>query len=86
EVLSLINASPGNVRPVFEAILDKAHRLCGATRGTLFLLDGETFRAAAAHGYSDSFVDKRRRGIGISESPLFASLAGGAPLVHHPDI
>jgi PAS domain S-box-containing protein len=86
EVLQVINASPGDLAPVFAAILEKAHSLCGATRGTLFLFDGETFRAAAAYGYSQSFVQSRRRGIGISDSPLFAALACGAPLVHHPDL
>ena len=86
EVLSIINSSPGDPVPVFDAILDKAHSLCGATRGTLFLFDGDTFRAAAAHGYSDAFVKLRRRGISVSENSVFNPLLAGAPLIHHPDL
>src|SRR6516165_7020157 len=83
EVLQVINSSPGDLTPVFEAILDRAHTLCGAERGTLFLYDGAKFKAAVAHGYPEDVVEHLRAGVELI-APHTPVLAGNH--VHIPDL
>jgi GAF domain-containing protein len=83
EVLQVINSSPGDLLPVFEAILDKAHALCGAERGTLFLYDGEKMKAAVAQGYPADVIEHLRAGVEVP--PHHAPLFSGNH-VHVPDL
>ena len=50
EVLKVISSSPGELQPVFQAMLENATRICEAKFGTLLLRDGDTFRGAAEVG------------------------------------
>ena len=50
EVLRVISSSPGDLQPVFEALLTNATRLCEANYGAMWLKEGDRFRNAAFHG------------------------------------
>ena len=57
EILEVINSSPSDLVPVFDAILEKAMRLCDASFGILHTSDGERIDIAAYRGVSPAFAE-----------------------------
>ena len=63
EVLRVISTSPGDLEPVFQAMLANATRVCGAKFGTLFRYDGNVLHLAAQCGTPPALVEfQRKRG------------------------
>src|SRR5215475_583632 len=60
EVLNVISSSPGQLEPVFQTILANATHICGAKFGTLYLRNGDSFRAAAFHNAPRAFIEARK--------------------------
>ena len=89
EVLKVISGSPGELEPVFQAMLANATRICEATFGNLFLRDGPTLRAVAVHGkktYADSW--QRDPVIDLRDNPgvPLDRLANSKQVTHVPDL
>jgi GAF domain-containing protein len=78
EVLQVINSSSGDLAPVFETILEKAHRLCAVAHGSLQLYDGKMSRAAAVHGLPPAFADRLRQGFSPGPNAPAQRLIEGA--------
>src|SRR5262249_5220398 len=69
EVLRVISSSPGELEPVFEAMLENATRICEAKFGVLFRSEGEALRAVALHGAPAPYAEERRRNPIVRPGP-----------------
>src|SRR6266478_4049326 len=56
EVLQVISSSPGELEPVFQAMLENATRICEAKFGSMVLYDGDVFRRVALHDAPEAFA------------------------------
>src|SRR6516164_9476236 len=87
EVLQVINSSPGDLAPVFDAMLERAMRLCGAAFGQFHSFDGERFHTAALRGLPPRYAEYRGQTepmYGPGTGP--ARILGGERVVHVADM
>jgi GAF domain-containing protein len=61
EILRVISDSPGNLQPVFEAILANATRLCEAKFANLFLYEKNSFRVVAQQNAPRAYAERWRK-------------------------
>jgi two-component system, NtrC family, sensor kinase len=75
EILRVIAASPTDLQPVLDALVESASRLCQAADTALLLVEGEQLRVVASHGYADGGA------IGLSY-PIQRGWVAGRAVVH----
>jgi transcriptional regulator with GAF, ATPase, and Fis domain len=68
DLLQVISGSPGNLEPVFQAMLENAVGICGANFGNMFLYEDDVFRTVAMHNAPEAYANARK----------------GAPFAPHP--
>ena len=86
-MLRVVSWSPGDLKPVFEAIISNAQRICGARFGNLVLFDGKNMRVVAMHNAAPEHMAMRQRDpIVPLEQSILGPLVRTKMLVHVADI
>ena len=86
EVLKVISSSPGELEPVFEAMLAKATRICDAKFGTIFRWDGDALRLVATHNTPPAFAEyRKRRPLPLKPNLPFSRMVATKAVVHCAD-
>jgi GAF domain-containing protein len=85
EVLEVISSLPGELEPVFNAMLANATRICEAKIGVLYLRDGDGLRFAATHGAPPAYVEARKQ-RGVAPDGPVRRAATTKQVVHIADI
>jgi GAF domain-containing protein len=86
EVLGVINSSPGELAPVFAAMLDKALRLCTASGGLLRSYDGQFFGVLAARGLAPEALAPYHERVRVSAESAIGRMEQTKRVVHVHDI
>jgi two-component system NtrC family sensor kinase len=86
-VLGVINSSPGDLQPVFDAVLEKALKLCEGAFGYLCLVEGQSSRRVAWHNIPAAFVEYfRNHAPDTRPGSQLGRIVAGEPFTHALDL
>ena len=88
EVLKVISSSPGELEPVFKAMLENAVHICEAKFGTMLRAEERGYRVVAMHGPPPAYAAERQRNPVLRVGPTnpLARVAASKQLQHIADI
>src|SRR5262245_57212785 len=89
-LLKIISSSPGELKPVFDAILENATRICEAKFGNLFLYADNSFRIAAQKNAPPAYAERWRQRpvivVGDNPNNPLDRLAASKSVIDIPDL
>jgi GAF domain-containing protein len=87
EILQVVNASHGDLTPVFDGMIEKATHLCRAAYGGLAIFEGDYYRAVSlTHGVSTELAAFVTKPVHVETGTAPDQVRRGADIVHIPDI
>jgi GAF domain-containing protein len=86
EVLQVINSSPGDLAPVFDAVLEKAARLCETAFGMMMTWDGERFHRVAFRGVPEGLMEVSRHPMKPLPGTFADQLVRGENIIFSADL
>jgi signal transduction histidine kinase len=88
DMLRVISASPGDLKPVFQAMLANATRICEASFGAMALREGDSFRRVAIYNAPPKFVEfhEKEPVIDVGAVPSLKKLVSTKQVVHIADL
>ncbi len=86
EVLKVISSSPGELEPVFQAMLENATRICAATSGLLVRAENDGFRIAASLRQRADIEEMKHRTFKFGPSTPIGRAVRTRQIVHVPNL
>jgi GAF domain-containing protein len=87
DVLSVISSSPGELAPVFQAMLENAVRICEAKFGNMYLVEGDGFRLAAPYNIPPALLEERAdKTLRPGPNTMFGEVTRTKQVVHVYDL